>query len=85
MIQLDGKGNYPDEFKRDAVALHQAHRGCNKVCIKPGMLLASPRYQVHPELESDLFDPDSVDAAGHRGVGAPADGSVLGRRAVAQG
>ena len=29
--------------------------------------------------------PDSVDLAGHRGVGAPASGSVLGRRAVAQG
>ena len=46
--------------------------------------LASPRYQVHPELESGLFDPDSVDLAGHWGVGAPADRSVLGRRAVAQ-
>ena len=29
--------------------------------------------------------PDSVDLAGHRGVGAPAFGSVLGRRPVAQG
>ncbi len=48
------------------------------------VLVASPRYQVHPELESGLFDPDSVDLAGHWGVGAPADGSVLGWRAVAQ-
>jgi fructose-bisphosphate aldolase class I len=48
------------------------------------ILMASPRYRVRPELESVLFDPDSVDLAGHRGVGAPADGSVLGRRAVAQ-
>ena len=32
-----------------------------------------------------LFDPFSVDAAGHRGVGVPARRSVLGRRSVAQG
>lgn len=51
---------------------------------KRSTLVASPRYQVHPELESGLFDPDSVDLAGHRGVGAPAFGSVLGRRAIAQ-
>src|SRR3981189_3124416 len=32
-----------------------------------------------------FFVPDSVDLAGHRGVGAPARRSVLGRRPVAQG
>jgi hypothetical protein len=37
-----------------------------------------------PGLESGCF-PDSVDRAGHRGVGTPACRSVLGRRSVAQG
>src|SRR5271165_2153923 len=32
-----------------------------------------------------LFGSDSVDLAGHRGVGAPACRSVPGRRSVAQG
>ena len=31
-----------------------------------------------------FVDPDSVDLAGHRGVGAPAGGSVLGGRSVAE-
>ncbi|MCX2716086.1 hypothetical protein OOK62_29025, partial [Mycolicibacterium sp. J2] len=46
--------------------------------------VASPRFRVHPVLESGWCDPDSIDAAGHRGVGTPADGSVLGWRAVTQ-
>src|SRR4051812_24584333 len=37
-----------------------------------------------PGLRVGLFDPDSVDLAGHRDVGAPAGRSVLDRRAVAQ-
>jgi mandelate racemase len=39
---------------------------------------------VEEVLESGLFDPDSVDIAGHRCVGVPARRSVLGRRVVAQ-
>ena len=46
--------------------------------------MASPRYGVHPNLESGCLVPDSVDLAGHRGVGTPARRSVLGRSSVAQ-
>ena len=42
------------------------------------------RYGVHPFLESGCLVPDSVDLAGHRGVGAAACRSVLGRCSVAQ-
>jgi hypothetical protein len=45
-------------------------------------LLSPPGFRV--VLESGLFDPDSVDLAGHRGVGVPACRSVLGRGSVAQ-
>ena len=47
--------------------------------------MASPRYWVHPDLESGCLVPDSVDLAGDRGVGVPACRSVFGRRPVAQG
>ncbi|MCH9736641.1 MAG: hypothetical protein K0U78_19165, partial [Actinomycetia bacterium] len=47
-------------------------------------LVASPRYRVHPVSESGWFDPFSVDAAGYRGVGAPAGCRVLGWGSVAQ-
>nr|MCH9736610.1 transposase [Actinomycetes bacterium] len=48
------------------------------------VLMASPRYRVHPVSESGWFDPFSVDAAGYRGVGAPAGCRVLGWGSVAQ-
>ena len=45
-------------------------------------LLSPPGFRV--VLESGWCDPDSVDLAGRRGVGAPARRSVLGGRHVAQ-
>lgn len=74
--------NLGAQLKSAAGADHNASRLIEDVALA---YVASPRYWVHPVLESGLFDPDSVDFAGHRGVGAPADRSVLGRCSVAQG
>jgi hypothetical protein len=53
-------------------------------CSRPNRP-AIPRHQSQPDLEVGFLVPDSVDLAGHRGVGVPAGRSVLGRRSVAQG
>lgn len=70
----DGTARSPVEFRRGP-----RNPVAGTPPMKPGgesPLRSPPRTRV------GLFVPDSVDLAGHRGVDAPACGSVLGRRSV---